>query len=205
MREEPDGSEGDSVMENPPVPKLSSSFDEFCEFRAVEIPPDKPPEPWPEQSPNEVAFEVNFEATFPENEDKEPDLEVQDDFVIAQSQTETVTQENDDDDDDDFGDFTEAPVAPVTFQQSISQLPALNLEKFTETLGLMFPGVEEEVDTASEGVKVVCSSILRDIEASEALKYKYSSSQSSTILMDSIGIDSKNVVGNIFTNFNLAT
>lgn len=211
VREEPDGSEGedDSRTNDPPPPQLSSSFDDFTEFRSV-LPPDKSElvaekwvEPWSEAPPTfEANFEA-FEATFPEQHQLDEEDEkhvIKQEAVAAQSQIQTP-QEIQDDEDDDFGDFNEAPTTTTqTFHDtSISHLTTLNLDKFKELLGLMFPEDSEvvTVEEKLEGADFNRSSVLqqmRDIEASQALKYKYANSKSNSVLMDSIGIDSKNVV-----------
>lgn len=178
IREEPDGSEGEDT-------KAEQTFDDFCDFRSG---PDILSEKWTEPpqwtEPVAVTFETNFDATFPDADDQMAK------HVIAESQV--ISQ--DDEDDDDFGDFNEAPT--TTFQTSDDTqlpLPQLNLEQFVETLGMMFPNVpiDSESDADSNAKEKI---IMRDIESSEALKYKYGNSTSNITLMDSIGIDSKNVL-----------
>lgn len=204
VREEPDGSEGDTENEITPVP-LSSSFDDFCDFRSV-LPPDKfiesssviHSEPAP-------AFETDFVATF-------PDVEVESQAFPTQTTIQTsksdviVIAKDEEEDDDDFGDFSEAPLPTFQKQTSVEadeilELPPVDLSKFGEILEEMFQR-EAGNDCTVEAVLPVgrdfnASEMLKqmkDIETSHALRYKYPNSSSSIALMDSIGIDSKNAV-----------
>ncbi|XP_063706004.1 mucin-2 isoform X1 [Culicoides brevitarsis] len=116
------------------------------------------------------------------------------------------------DDDDDFGDFSDfqTNTAPVTMPQhpietppvvAESTLPSLTLETFTKTIDLMFPASSQsmEIDqnarfAAISFEKNSITSNLKDIEMSRALSYKYANSVTSRTLMESIGIDAKNVL-----------
>lgn len=110
-------------------------------------------------------------------------------------------------DDDDFGDFNDfqtTSIANTSAQevQSSVTLPTLTTETFKEIIDKMFSvpasHVEEMNDeTTFDAIpfeKNNITSKLKDIEMSRALSYKYTSSVSSKTLMESIGIDSKNVV-----------
>lgn len=203
IREEPDGSEGDTENEvGIPLPSssnLNSSFDDFCDFRSI-LPPDKLMEESGTHCNLETAaFESNFVATFPETQTTGFLSQTNVITTVAQGQIQS-NDDGDDDDDDDFGDFSEAPT--MTFQTSTSkepgQLPAPDLSKFTDILSYMFPNNVSSSDNAiNEDTTLDACEILKQmkgIETSQALKFKYLNSKSSLVLMDSIGIDSRNVV-----------
>lgn len=183
----------------------ATTFDvDFSNFQAdfSEMPPVVPKM---ELQPSTTDIDDTFD-TFQEfcTADNPIELEVKDENTVINVPPTTTIDEND----DDFGDFndfqTTAPIGVVKEPELVAQepLPALTRETFTEIINVMFPPTTSQVEVDDDKKtfdaipfeKNNITSKLKDIELSRALGYKYASSDSSKTLMESIGIDSKNVV-----------
>lgn len=193
--------------------KTIKNLDDFTDFQSV--PPDKD-----EENTDNLTFDVdfsNFKADFSELPPELP--------AMTSSHENKMTTELDDDafdnfqdfstvinppappldDDDDFGDFndfqTNAVPAPVSADVlHENPLPSMTLETFTKIVDFMFPANTSHVDEKATFDAMpfdnnAITSKLKDIEMSRALSYKYTNSSSSQTLMESIGIDAKNLFG----------
>lgn len=193
------------------------TFDvDFSNFQAdfSEIPPEIKP-----SVQGTTQLDVSFDnfQDFCSAGDDQKELESKDNAVISEISPVMAKTEVVDDEDDDFGDFNDFQTIAVktlplreTKQEVQEPLPTLTLKTFKKIVDLMFPDSSSQVDDKDNDKKTfdaipfennVITSKLKDIELSRALSYRYASSVSSNTLMESIGIDSKNVVSQFFQNF----
>uniref|UniRef100_A0A336M8Z4 CSON012120 protein n=1 Tax=Culicoides sonorensis TaxID=179676 RepID=A0A336M8Z4_CULSO len=164
------------------VTELDDSFDDFQDFSAVE------------PSFNQKLSEHTENTVIPEF-----------------SETKIQNLVNDDDDFGDFNDFHTTPVVTIQPKQEIREeqtpLPKFTLDMFKQILDLMFHDATSSSQVEITGDKIEDMKLnsidfdktsitnkLKDIESSRALSYRYANSNSSKYLMESIGIDSRNVL-----------
>ncbi|XP_076299273.1 aftiphilin isoform X2 [Lasioglossum baleicum] len=156
----------------------------------------------------------NFhEAT--EGTERKNDLEAEDDDFgdftnfTDQTQFEKVgeTKVPDEEEDDDFGDFNEFESAfqqpeveppPFSLKESMSRIENKNAaNKIEDIITTMFPaGTEQceiQIQTLISQADKVWHSI-KSVEETNALTYQWANSTSNNVLLNSLGIDSRNIL-----------
>jgi Clathrin-binding box of Aftiphilin, vesicle trafficking len=201
-----------------PIPELNDDED-FNDFEAA-IPVNRQVEnvekisQIEENDIQEVPFEADFSAfnaiSDPVDSNSFKDFQ---DFKASSFDNQPLETQIEDDDDDfgDFSNFTQAP-DPTTTKPAQHETLALNLIKpanVVEILNMMFPltsTCSEEKPIALDANNVTEVQIIQsdtfvnrfnDFDSTLALRYQYSSSDTSQTLVKALGIDTRNIVRNL--------